>query len=154
MKTCKTCMEVLEDRYFRHHRRTCRFCVAAEARERRDVLKGLGLTKGYKKNPEKQREWAAANRDKTRGYRLKWRHGITKPEFDALLAEQDGRCAVCKTGQPVGHGFNVDHDHNTGSIRGILCPLCNTGIGKLGDTAEGVRAAYCYLVNQPTDYCI
>jgi hypothetical protein len=40
---------------------------------------------------------------------------------------------------------NVDHCHSTGQIRGVLCCECNTGIGKLGDNAEGVRRALAYL---------
>lgn len=45
------------------------------------------------------------------------------------------------------HGENlcVDHDHVTGTVRGLLCNGCNHGIGKLGDNAEGVRRALAYL---------
>jgi hypothetical protein len=50
------------------------------------------------------------------------------------------------TSTPQGRGtFHVDHCHETGKIRGLLCHSCNTGIGKLGDNLEGLQKAVSYL---------
>lgn len=66
---------------------------------------------------------------------------ITSTERAALLLKQGGVCAICKRDRPL----RLDHCHTTGKVRGLLCGTCNTGIGSLGDTAEGVYAAYLYL---------
>jgi hypothetical protein len=77
--------------------------------------------------------------------RLK-QYGLTVAEFEAMFEAQGRRCACCKTDKLKGNkGWCVDHDHASGLVRGILCGLCNTGIGALGDNVEGVRRAVEYL---------
>lgn len=79
-------------------------------------------------------------------YRLKSRYSISEAEYHQLVAAQGGRCAICGVSENLdGRLWCVDHDHNTGAIRGLLCTRCNAGIGALGDTAEGVRRALNYL---------
>ena len=51
-------------------------------------------------------------------------YGITQREYEALLSAQDGRCAIC-TRVPRSRRLAVDHDHNTGKVRGLLCYTCN-----------------------------
>jgi hypothetical protein len=79
--------------------------------------------------------------------RLRDAYGITLAEKVALLEAQGGRCAVCGTSEPRGRrrDWQLDHDHATGAIRGVLCSPCNLGIGMLGDTADRLRAALQYL---------
>jgi hypothetical protein len=60
-----------------------------------------------------------------------------------LMAEYSGFCGLCGAeADPV-----IDHDHETGQIRGLICGPCNTGLGLLGDTVEGVCRALDYLRN-------
>lgn len=66
----------------------------------------------------------------------------------ALIVAQNGRCAVC--GDPLLHPY-LDHDHDTGAARGVLCPACNTGLGYFGDDAGRLEAAAAYLREQPAD---
>ena len=59
----------------------------------------------------------------------------TRRDFDALLREQGGECAICSESDPpvpegVLDGWHIDHDHATGEVRGILCPSCNVKVGK------------------------
>lgn len=70
-------------------------------------------------------------RARKRGARLRLRYGLTSQEYDSILAQQGGVCAIC--GQSAGHkkGFTVDHDHATGKVRGVLCHPCNIAIGFL-----------------------
>lgn len=70
------------------------------------------------------------------------KYGMDKADYDELLASQGYRCAICRVDS---HEWNVDHDHETGEVRGILCRSCNHGIGFLRDDPETVRAAALYL---------
>ncbi len=82
------------------------------------------------------------NNDLLRDYK------ITVIEYQAILSKQDYRCACCKIHiNEYGQNFHVDHHHDSGKIRGLLCFNCNAGIGSLGDTIEGVLQAYNYLKN-------
>lgn len=76
--------------------------------------------------------------------------GITRQQYDELLASQDGCCAICHTDNPSGIDprrkmFCVDHDHETGKIRGLLCINCNRALGLLGDNEEVVARALRYM---------
>jgi hypothetical protein len=71
-------------------------------------------------------------------------YGLTVDAYDALLAEQGGCCAIC--GDPPGkRPLAVDHDHETGDVRGLLCLPCNTGLGLFRDDLERLAAAAAYL---------
>jgi len=78
---------------------------------------------------------------------LQRKYGITLSDYDELLRKQGG-CAICGVTEPGGRfnkHFHVDHDHQTGKIRGLLCYRCNTSIGAFGDSAELLRHAVKYL---------
>ncbi len=77
---------------------------------------------------------------------LKRNYGITVDDYDEILGQQDGLCAICGTDDPRGKGrFYVDHDHDTGKVRGLLCAMCNTGIGMLKDSPSILASAINYL---------
>lgn len=71
-----------------------------------------------------------------------WPEGM--PTREAMYEAQDGRCAICRKPERWRY-LSVDHCHGTGRVRGLLCSMCNTAIGKLGDNADGVRQALRYL---------
>jgi hypothetical protein len=78
---------------------------------------------------------------------LKRKYGLTEEGFQAILDSQDGRCACCGTDSPGGRGtWHVDHCHETGKIRGLLCSHCNTGAGKFGDNLEGALQHVDYMI--------
>ena len=101
----------------------------------------------------RSREWERANPDRvhksTRRAALRRKYGITPEDYDQLLAKQGGRCAICATDTPVnGRGdryFDVDHDHHTQEVRGLVCMRCNTLLGRLENDPNRVRLAYAYL---------
>ncbi|MFD6419450.1 endonuclease VII domain-containing protein [Streptomyces sp. NPDC060194] len=72
---------------------------------------------------------------------LKRQYGLTEADRDALAEEQKGLCAICLTNFAV----HVDHCHDTGRVRGVLCFNCNSAIGKLGDDPDRLRRAAAYL---------
>ena len=79
---------------------------------------------------------------------LKSRYGITLEEYKILLKEQKSKCAICgseETRRKGTENLAVDHDHETGKIRGLLCHKCNRGIGFLQDSTEVLKKAIIYL---------
>lgn len=78
---------------------------------------------------------------------------MTVEQYDAMLAAQDGRCAICGTDDPGARRFHVDHDHVCCSgakscgecTRGLLCATCNHGLGHFHDDPVALAAAIAYL---------
>lgn len=77
----------------------------------------------------------------TRSYHLKHRYGITEADYDRMLEDQGGLCAICLE-QPAGH---VDHCHETGKVRGLTCFNCNGGLGQFKDRVDIMLNAIDYL---------
>lgn len=74
------------------------------------------------------------------------KYGLTMADFETLLEQQGGVCAICGGGRSgPGKRFHVDHCHVTGQVRGLLCGNCNTAIGLLGDDPERAEKAAAYL---------
>ena len=89
--------------------------------------------------------------DRSQPYRrdvqLKSLYGITQADYDRLLALQYSRCAICGTTKPGTRGtWRVDHDHQTGQVRGLLCDRCNLGIGYMQDNPDILMAAGRYVM--------
>lgn len=124
-----------------------------------------------KKNPEKNRAKGARFRKANPvGYRklatrtyLRSKYGLSENDYALLFAQQLGRCAICATElvngldpfRPVkGHAPNevarVDHCHETGRIRGLLCFSCNVGLGKFRDNETLLLKAARYLRENAT----
>jgi hypothetical protein len=71
-------------------------------------------------------------KEKARAKRLCDNYKLTVEKYDAILAYQGGVCYCCHQAEPVkGRRLSVDHDHDTGEVRGLLCSRCNPIIGKL-----------------------
>lgn len=114
--------------------RRCRDCHSRKSYESR--MKALGTP--------------SARRDYSRKYYRQSKYGLTPEEYELMRAEQDDKCAICNEAEIDtwrGHvkDLAVDHDHNTGQVRGLLCAQCNTGIGKFKDNPELLKAAIAYL---------
>lgn len=80
----------------------------------------------------------------TREWRLKNLYDLSVEKYDRMLEEQDNSCSICAKSfddfQPV-----VDHDHETGDVRAVLCTHCNTGLGQFFDDAQTLQKAIDYL---------
>ncbi|MEV6579128.1 endonuclease VII domain-containing protein [Streptomyces sp. NPDC051582] len=72
---------------------------------------------------------------------LKRAYGITEAERDEMIAMQGGVCCICLTAPAV----HVDHCHETGRVRGVLCLNCNMGLGLLKENPDRIRRAIQYL---------
>lgn len=73
------------------------------------------------------------------------KYDITIQDYDLLFEYQNRVCCICRK-MPKHGRLHIDHCHATGDVRGLLCMKCNHGIGKLGDTADGVQRALNYLL--------
>jgi hypothetical protein len=83
-----------------------------------------------------------------RNSKMKKQYGITLDEYNEMWASQKGCCAICGTHQNEkndGKSLAVDHNHETGEVRGLLCVNCNTAIGQLKDDPELLLKAVDYL---------
>lgn len=121
-RICETCETSFEARHDRQGRFCSRGCV------RRPRL-----------YPDKKTQ--------NRARQLRVLYGLTLDGFDALVESQSGCCAICENTLRIGGvaGAHVDHDHETGVVRGILCANCNHGLGKFGDDPASLRRAADYL---------
>ena len=78
---------------------------------------------------------------------IQWelKYGITKEEYERLLTDQNGVCAICHEPEQVWQGLSVDHDHETGKVRGLLCHKCNPLLGYARDNVNILENAINYL---------
>jgi hypothetical protein len=103
---------------------------------------------------EYQRKWRNSNPDRAKHHDLKKMYGITLKQYEDMFAAQNERCAICKgrettmskDGAP--RRMPVDHCHETGRIRGLLCTQCNRGLGMFRDSVKNLYAAAAYLQKQ------
>lgn len=108
------------------------------------------LNEAYKERQRALRN--ARNRRKrqlpggSRTHDLRRYYKLTPEDFDRMLSEQNGRCAICGSGDTKTNGhMSVDHDHLTGKVRGLLCGSCNVGLGQFKDDPIRLAAAIKYL---------
>ncbi len=94
------------------------------------------------RNRIRREDPAARARDRNRF--LVYAYGLTREKYDLMVASQNGLCAICRN-PPGKKGLVIDHCHDTGVVRGLLCHSCNIGLGALGDTAEALHRAIKYL---------
>lgn len=71
-------------------------------------------------------------------------YAISIEQYEEMLAAQDDRCAICRKAPPEGRRLAVDHDHDTGRVRGLLCTACNAALGSF-PSADVLLAALSYL---------
>lgn len=89
-------------------------------------------------------------KDRARDLRLRREFGITLVQYKAVSKHQGGKCAVCKRpATDFKNNLAVDHCHETGLVRGLLCWKCNKLVGVSGDDARKLKNASIYLVTPP-----
>ncbi len=132
----------------------CKACTAARRKRwyrenRKDEI--ARVEEWRKTNPdhfqEYQRQYRARPERKAamRADHLRRTFGITVEEYDRLLAEQGGGCAICGRRPRNDISLHVDHDHDTGRVRGLLCVCCNNGLGQFREDPELLTRAIAYL---------
>lgn len=99
-----------------------------------------------------QKVYRAVRQESFQGYDLKKNYGMSSDEYAKMHARQSGRCAICKSEESAMikasgrvRALAVDHCHNKGHVRELLCTKCNTGLGAFGDDTDRLKAAITYL---------
>jgi hypothetical protein len=167
MKRCRICHETKPyDAFYAMkgmrdgYRSECKACNLAERAAK------------YAADPEMQikarsraKQWRVENRERFEATRkayvdsgryaaslrrshLKRTFGITQEQYERRLREQGGGCAVCQRPPKPGTSLHVDHDHETGYVRGLLCFKCNAALGQLHDDLDRIERALTYVATK------
>lgn len=131
----------------------CRPCMAAYQlewkRKNPDKSRAAHERWAAKQTPEQRRAQREATRERARAsgqlrfYQVKSKYGITRADYERMWTEQLGCCAIC--GVATDRPLYVDHDHDTGVVRALLCQHCNTGLGMFDESVQRMRDAIAYL---------
>lgn len=160
---CKVTKSVLE--FFPSCKSQCKECRReSQKRTANPETKKIGQRRNYLQNREERiesaRKWRLENREYYRQWQAKHRrdnldmyreksrknlYKMAPGEYERVLFCQAEGCAICGEGVGEGKQFAVDHDHETGRIRGLLCHRCNLGIGYFRDYPSLLRSAAFYL---------
>ena len=129
----------LDEFYTNRHRHKSRCKSCERIRER----KWHNSKRAHIKKKDPNRLKIAKRREQ-----LRYRFNLTIDEYDKILENQQGKCAICGGGrEKQKYKFAVDHCHATGKIRGILCQNCNAGLGLFKDNPQSLTNAITYLIS-------
>ncbi len=142
--TCGICGE---EKYDNGSKLVCRSCnrrrVANWQKSKPDLANARNR-RFREANPERANEIS-------RRSKIRKNYGMELEDYEAMLLEQGGVCAICKLPETRRHqdgtpwNMPVDHDHETGAVRGLLCANCNTGIANFRDNPAFLAHAIQYL---------
>lgn len=172
VRRCSRCKECLPRAAFASNKAMsdglqayCRECSAEYYRQRQEakgkkVRPKVPVPRGHKRCPQCEQVkphsewepnksasdgWASYCRkcraERNRISYFKRKYGLTPAELDVMVAEQHGICCICLAG-PAEH---VDHCHETGRVRGVLCFSCNAALGQFKDRPDVMRRAATYV---------
>lgn len=84
--------------------------------------------------------------DRQSAYQIRKKYGIKVDEYETLLKAQNGKCAICgRHYTELGKLLSVDHDHESGKNRSLLCNGCNLGLGNFEENISNLKKAINYL---------
>lgn len=146
LKRCPKCGETKTvDQFHSHkssHDKLASYCKPCSVQAVREY---------HQRHPQRHRdynrEWDRANPGRKADSQLKGKYGIEPGTYDRMLTEQGGKCVICKATSPGKKEirFHVDHCHDTGKVRALLCSSCNTGIGQFKHDRKLLIEAIAYL---------
>ena len=161
-KVCKKCHESKDEKKFSlrsdtgKRRGVCSSCRSSTPSRDPEVQRRYKLDHYYrhlKANQARSRAWNQAHPDQRLETSLRYRFGITKKQFDAMVGEQKELCAACQLPETATDSrtgklrrLHVDHNHETGKVRGLLCTRCNLAVGYLKDDPQRAQGILTYLL--------
>jgi Recombination endonuclease VII len=128
----------------------CKPCVKSNSKKNYEKHKNkinIYSRKYYKKVSEDPGYNRARYVKKHRNNHLIKKYGITEEKYREISKAQNNACAICKKSElDEKNKLAVDHDHDSGKVRGLLCRDCNTGIGHFKDNIDLLNMAINYLI--------
>jgi hypothetical protein len=144
MKKCNRCnQEKPKSDFFLNSKRSdgiqtyCKPCHLEYGRER------YANPEAFERRKMNRDLYKERRKQSSRKWYLKSTHNITEDQYAKLFNEGSEQCWICK--QFTEYSLNVDHNHQTGQIRGLLCGKCNRALGLFQDNKNIIRAAAKYL---------
>jgi hypothetical protein len=153
MKQCKTCETwkkeeeygTFQQRGKTYRRGQCNSCRSERERTNR-IEKGDEVrardNAGYHRAKEADSEGLAKT---LRNFHLKKKYNMTLDEFEDRAEAVDYKCEICNGEERRHKHLVVDHNHDTGEVRGLLCSTCNSGLGLFKDNPDVLASAIIYL---------
>lgn len=150
-KMCPKCKELLPTLSFNKSNRRdgfqtyCRSCHNKMQREKYNSDPLQKIKRQIRASRRKEKDPLASRRKE-----LKRLYNITLEEYAEIFKNQGEVCAICKNTCSTKKSLSVDHDHETGRVRGLLCNKCNVGLGSFRDSKILLLRASEYLNSQQT----
>jgi hypothetical protein len=141
-KFCSKCKFLTHiDNFYKQNGRPVSWCKACS---KKDALRR------YEKDKEawniRSRNWKRAHKLRNKEYYLIYAYGITLEDYNKMFEEQQGCCAICGRHQSeLKRALAVDHSHETGKVRGLLCGKCNHALGNVNDDISILLSMIEYL---------
>lgn len=155
MKICSKCCEEKELTEFYKNMGRCKTCHNQMVRKWQvanpvKVVEARNRWRAEETNRTKEREasktWQRNNKNQVKENRLKQQlkfYGLTVEQYEEMNKNQNGFCYIC--GKLPNRRLDVDHNHETGKVRKLLCSSCNTLIGLSGESIEVLTKIISYL---------
>ena len=144
MKTCKRCnIEKALSDFFTNVKRkdgVSTYCKPCQLEYQRNRYNNPEQHKQHKMD---RNIYLKNRKDSVRKWYLKTTYGLTPEEYEKLYDKTNGKCYICLESKD--YYLHVDHDHETGKIRGLLCNNCNRGLGLFKDSKDSLLRAVKYL---------
>lgn len=134
-RICSGCKKELSKELFSNSDWKLRYCYCKLCRSKANFK-----SKIKNKNTYEQYKFKAAISSRKSYLKKAW--GINLDEFNALVDKQNGLCGICQIKADI---FHIDHNHQTGKIRSLLCSNCNRGIGYLKESPVILQSAINYI---------
>ncbi len=150
VKSCLTCSKLLPLSHFgtyisrdvKYHRTICKDCRNQNEKTQRDDHTRWLDRQRYKlkkdNNPQEVKDYY-------RDWHLRKKYNLTLEEFNILSESQNNLCAICESPEKSHKNLVVDHNHNTGEIRGLICSSCNKALGHAKDNKVLLEKMIMYL---------
>ena len=152
MKQCKTGRKLKKKSEFNRHKTNSDHLQAYCRKCQREYGKKW-LEENGDKNIVYCRRYYKENKQKWREREYKKKYNMTLQEFDALLLSQNNKCPICDTALKSTRQMHVDHHHESGMRRQILCSKCNTALGLLNENVVNFEKAIQYI-NKWNKICV
>jgi hypothetical protein len=138
-KRCKVCkVPFTEENRYSERSYMCKTCEKQYKKDRyQSRQQELAEVQSNRRRADPDKYYATA-----KASRIRTKYGLEPEDVERMMKEQDGKCAIC---QAVLDATCIDHCHDTGMIRGLLCTYCNKGLGFFRDNVQSLAAAIVYL---------